>query len=572
MAKTVMICSNLYPPEFMGGAELIASEQAKALQRMGHRVVVFAGMRQLRLPHYALVEDSFDGIPVYRVQLAQSDFDSGQVSYFHPQVERHFENLVRQYQPDVTHMHNLTGLSVGMLTAAKRSGCRVVLTLHDFWGFCVKATLIDFESRVCRDFSRCEQCQSVVFDGNQALPIRTRNNYIATHFSAVDAFISPSRYLAAAYVKAGIPADKMHVIRNGVDVERFSRIQKEPAAGLVRFTFIGYLGEHKGVRIILQALNRLRNRPRLHLNVVGDGHLRFQLEQEVHARGHSGRVKFWGQLPHDRIEDAFRNTDVLLLPSIWPENQPVTITEAMACRTPVIASCLGGVPELVRDGETGYLIEPGSSAALARAMRQLLDHPHRIATFGERAGESISENTLSKQIEHVATLYDAGLAAPSYSSSFGEERVERRPGQIWWATTARVSRAAKRALHDLLNLLRAATPAFLRSACTEALPGAFLLSHLSRKPAQHVLAASGSCLSRAGALGHHCVLCRSAFPRVQEAALRNLATRFQDRVQPPVSGARIRRAACVQWGAAHPRVGRERSRANVRRFRTSCGR
>jgi glycosyltransferase involved in cell wall biosynthesis len=406
MSKTVLLCSNIYPPDFVGGAELIASYHAKTLKQMGHKPVVFAGRSEPALPHYAMSQDSMDGVPVYRIQLATGDFDSRTVNFFHPEVDRQFETVLQTCRPDVVHMHNMIGLSLGMIHAAKLHGARIVMTLHDFWGFCFKNTLIDADQKICQDFSRCRNCQNAIQDGPRTLPIRMRNDYLALQFAHVDAFISPSQYLASMYIRAGVPPHKMHVIWNGLDIDRFARIIKTPSHGTVRFSFIGYLGEHKGIQTILEAMTLLKDRQSLRLNIVGDGHLRPQLEQQVRERGLTSKVRFWGKVKHTEIERVFCETDVQILASVWPENQPVSITESMACRTPVIATRLGGSPELVRDQQTGYLVDPGSPTDLARAMSHFLDFPQRLSVLGDRAAQSISHNTLVNQVRRIVELYD----------------------------------------------------------------------------------------------------------------------------------------------------------------------
>jgi glycosyltransferase involved in cell wall biosynthesis len=406
MPKTILLCSNIYPPYSVGGAELIASYHAKTLLQMGHKPIVFAGCDDPRRPHYTVYKDSVDGVSVYRIQLANADFDAHLVNFFHPEIDRQFEILLQKHRPSVVHMHNIIGLSAGMIRAAKAHGARVVITLHDFWGICFKNTLIDVEQKICDNFSRCRDCQKEFRDGLRTLPIRMRNDFLALQFAEVDAFISPSQYLANMYIKAGIPPHKMHVIWNGLDVDRFAGIVKKPSNGKVRFSFIGYLGEHKGVIIILDAIMLLKDYPALHMNVVGDGHLRAHLEQQVQKRGLSDKVRFWGKVPHSEIERVFSETDIQLLPSVWPENQPVSITESMASRTPVIATRLGGIPELVRDGQTGYLIDPSSPAALVNAMQHFLQFPEDIPAFGERAGQVISGNTFANQVQRILELYE----------------------------------------------------------------------------------------------------------------------------------------------------------------------
>lgn len=406
MGKTVLLCSNFYPPNFVGGAELIVANQAKTLQQMGHNPVVYAGRSEAGWSHYAVTHDTFEGIPVYRVQLSCDDFDSRLVNFFHLPVDGHFEDLLAKCRADIVHMHNMIGLSLGIVHIAKRLGAATVMTLHDYWGFCFKNTLIDADNRICEDFSRCHECQREIADHQRTLPIRMRNDFMALQFAEVDAFISPSRFLADAYIRAGIPRHKMHVISNGVDVDRFSRVGKERPPGLVRFTLIGYLGEHKGVGTLLDAAALLQARASFRVNIVGEGHLRPALERQVHERGLSGVVRFWGKVKHPEIETVFRETDVLILASVWPENQPVSITEAMACRTPVIATRLGGNPELVRDGQTGYLVEPGSAADLARAMSRFLDAPESISAMGEQGARAMSGNTFPNQVKRIVDLYE----------------------------------------------------------------------------------------------------------------------------------------------------------------------
>ena len=385
---------------------MIVSYHASTLQQMGHQAIVFAGRSEAGLSHYAVAYEVFEGVPVYRVQLSCEDFDSRLVNFFHPLVDGQFEDLLTQCRADIVHMHNMTGLSLGLIHVAKRLGASTVITLHDFWGFWLKNTLIDVYGQICDDFSRCHECQSEIVDNGRTLPIRMRNDFMALQFREVDAFISPSQFLADTYVRAGIPKYKMHVIANGLDVDRFSRIVKVPADGLIRFTLIGYLGEHKGVRTVLDAAALLKRQGAFRLNIVGDVHLRDDLEHQVQERGLSGLVKFWGKVNHSEIESVFRETDVQILASVWPENQPVSITEAMACRTPVIATRLGGNPELVRDGQTGYLVEPGSPEDLAQAMRRFLDAPESISRLGDCGFRYICGNTFPNQMKRIVDLYE----------------------------------------------------------------------------------------------------------------------------------------------------------------------
>jgi glycosyltransferase involved in cell wall biosynthesis len=220
----------------------------------------------------------------------------------------------------------------------------------------------------------------------------------------VDIFISPSLYLAETYVRAGVPIEKVKVIWYGIDVAKYSAIIKRRRSGKIRFTFIGRFGLHKGIHVILDALDLIRVRDQVQVNLVGTGELTAVLQERVQKSGLP--VRFWGMVDNGRIEEVFRETDVLILPSIWPENQPVTITEAMASRTPVIASAIGGIPELVSNDYNGYLFRPGSAVELAEKMSEFVARPERIEHFGENGFQRIKDNSFEHQVEKICTIYE----------------------------------------------------------------------------------------------------------------------------------------------------------------------
>ena len=407
MSKTILICSNVYPPNFIGGAELIAHNQAKILKERGYKVFVFAGENAGGGIRHSMRQDYFEGLPVFRVCLHPQDYQSDFVNFSHPAVETHFGSLLDAISPDVVHMHNIIGLSVGIIRVAKGRGIKTVLTVHDHWGFCHKNTLIKKDNEICQDYTRCAECMPTVGDGAEKnVPIAMRRDYMRLQLSEVDVFISPSKYLGETYVHAGIPAGKMKLIWYGIDVARLSRVVKTERCGKIRFTFIGYFGWHKGIDVLINAVSSIRFRDRMLINLIGGGELTDYLRQKVEALGLTSIVRFWGKVDSTRIEEVFRETDILILPSIWPENQPVTITEAMATRTPVIASAIGGIPELVIDGYNGYLFQPGSAEDLAAKMSTFISNPERIERLAENGFTKIKDNTFERQVDKICSVYE----------------------------------------------------------------------------------------------------------------------------------------------------------------------
>ena len=403
----VLVCCNVYPPKFVGGAELIAHQQALAIAAAGHEVRVFAGDTHSSRARHTVAEDVHDGLRVTRVRLTAEDFQSSHANFSHPSVEATFAALIAEFRPDVVHFHNLIGLSVGIVAIAREAGARTVMTLHDHWGFCYKNTAMKSEGVPCSDYTACHECQPHVDeDRGRRIPIRLRRDYFSQMLADVDAFVSPSRYLAAAYVRAGHPADRMHVVWNGIAFERFAVIARV-ADARVRFSFLGHFGRHKGLHTLLQALALLPDRSRVAVNLVGEGEERKAYSRLLEENGCADVVRFWGKLDNSGVADVYAQTDVLVLPSIWRENQPVSITEAMASGCAVIASDAGGVPELVVDGVTGFLVRPGDARSLAERMWRFVDTPGLATAFGHRGRARMRTNTFDAAARRLLSIYEA---------------------------------------------------------------------------------------------------------------------------------------------------------------------
>jgi glycosyltransferase involved in cell wall biosynthesis len=403
--KMILICSNVFPPTVIGGAELVAYYHARELWARGHQVAVFCGDTSGQWERHSMRRESFQEMSVFRIALEPTDFSSENVNFFHSAVEQHFEAILDELKPDVVHLHNIIGLSAGLLGRSHRRGIRTVLTVHDHWGFCYKNTILKTGQNVCSDFSRCSECMPYIEDGaDRHIPIRLRRDFLAMQLVEADAIISPSAYLAGAYIRAGVPSSRVKIISYGTDVERFSRVAKTARSGSPRFTFVGYLGYHKGVDLVVEAAKLIRDfNPSI--QIVGTGDLGETLRSRVAENCLESIVHFRGKVDHNCIETILRETDVLVLPSVWPENQPLTILEAMATRTAVIASHLGGIPELIEDGVNGLLFRAGDAHHLASQMLKLIKSPERIQEFGEAGYRKIQDVTYSKQIDEILALY-----------------------------------------------------------------------------------------------------------------------------------------------------------------------
>ncbi|MBA2301618.1 MAG: GT4 family glycosyltransferase PelF [Acidobacteria bacterium] len=241
------------------------------------------------------------------------------------------------------------------------------------------------------------------FVESQGLQRMQRASYTAAHRVVANSHAAADRLRAE-----GVEDDKILVIPNGIDPGMFAahRYSSEPR----RVTMIACLREEKRIDVLVRAVPRVLARyPDAQFTLAGDGTCRNELVDLVQQLGVADRVRFLGH--REDVPDVLAEADVFVLPS-RSEAFPNSVMEAMAAGVPVVASDVGGIPELVRDGATGRLVPPGNVDALANALLDLLGNPRQVEEFG-RAGRRIIEQTYSfdRMVDQFETLYESELAA-----------------------------------------------------------------------------------------------------------------------------------------------------------------
>lgn len=229
-------------------------------------------------------------------------------------------------------------------------------------------------------------------------------------------------YLGRYVRRPGVP---VHVVHSGVEPSYYRyRLREPPAAGPVRALCVATLEEYKGHEVLLEAITGgdgcLR---RVELDLVGAGSLRSSLEASATARGLGDRVRFRGTLAERQVAELLEQADVFVLPSLLTgtgrmEGLPVALIEALASGVPVVATNLSGVPELVHDGETGLLAEPGNPASLRKQLARTLDDPasaRRRAEAGRRLVEA--EFDIERSAGELRQLFLAGAEGPRTRAS-----------------------------------------------------------------------------------------------------------------------------------------------------------
>lgn len=210
--------------------------------------------------------------------------------------------------------------------------------------------------------------------------------------------VCPSSFLAELVRGWGIPAERISVLPNPTPPIPALTAPERGTRPLLAFA--GRMTAPKALGVALEAVAQV---PEVELALAGDGDERAALEAQAHELGLDGRVRFLGSLPRDDVLALFRRADAVLLSSAW-ENFPHTLVEALAVGTPAIATNVGGVPEIVADGENGLLVPPGDPAALAGAIRRFLGDGslrNRLAAAAAPSAERFSPERVYGQLEEI---------------------------------------------------------------------------------------------------------------------------------------------------------------------------
>jgi len=376
-----------------GGAEVVFFNTADLLRRAGHDVVTFSMEHPLNEP--SPYERFFvENVDFPTLRGAPSLLRSGLRAIWSREAYRKISALVACERPDVAHIHNYYfHLTPSILYALRRSGVPVVHTLHDYHLACPNHIFYDYRrDTVCEDCRRhgfyrvvTRGCMRV---GRLASLIACFEaaiyNRLGTYRRLVARYIAPSEFLRSKMSPWPLPAEKIAVLPNPVE-DWGGGLGDPPAGGA--FFYAGRLSREKGLDLVVEVARRLKaTRWRL----AGTGPLEGEIRSAA-AGGEAGRIELLGALGPERLKEEYRRASVVVLPSRCYENCPLTVLEAMSAGRPVIGARIGGIAELVREGETGWLFEPGDAGDFERVVSEALSRPGEILRRGRAARRIFTE-------------------------------------------------------------------------------------------------------------------------------------------------------------------------------------
>jgi len=400
MTATLLSINNYYYPR--GGAEVVFFRHNGMLHDAGWDVVPFAmnhrmnvgGTRTEFVSELEYGHES-DGLA--------TTIRKGIKSVYSFEARSKLARLIDRAGPDLCHAHNIYHhLSPSILGVVRTRGIPLVMTLHDLKLACPAYTMLTHDG-ICE---RCKngrlyqvvthRCMKGSFALSALVMLESYLHVLlGSYVRNVDRFVVPSRFYLNKLVEWGFPAERFEYVPNFVATESF-----EPCyAPGSRFVYFGRLTYEKGVATLLRAAVQAH----VGVDVIGTG----QQERELRelAAGHD--VRFLGYLTGAKLSAAVSAARAVVVPSEWYENAPLAVLEGAALGKPLIVARIGGLPELVADGESGWSFKSGSVDELAATLRRVADLPDAdVAAAGIAARRRVEDEFSPKRyLERIRGVY-----------------------------------------------------------------------------------------------------------------------------------------------------------------------
>ena len=396
---TIGIISNLYPPYVRGGGEVVASRVARELVARGHRVFVitsrpydgFAAARKSVIERVA--ETVYRVCPrnvYYLLDDAKRSFllrcAWHLIDMWNTSIAKSCADIFDREQPDVVITHNLKGLGLQVVPEIRRRGIPHIHTLHDVQ-LSVPSGLMIYgqENNVLnRSFLR-----SLYERAMQSI------------FQSPSLVISPSKFLLDFYNNRHFfPQSKQEILPNPApDTSYVSKRKGRRNPHKLSLLFAGQLEAHKGLLFLYETLRASGKDFVLH--IAGDGALAPQVNAWCEE---DDRVIYHGFVSLRNLFELFDLCDVAIVPSICYENSPTIIYESFQSGTPVIASRIGGIGELIEDGKNGYLFTPGDTKEFLRALDRLENDTDGLLANPESIVAMANKYALRTYVDRLETL------------------------------------------------------------------------------------------------------------------------------------------------------------------------
>lgn len=442
----IVLAVHQFVPDYTAGTEILTYSVAKELQKRGHRVEVWTGFpahRHLagkqRFDRYL-----FQGLPVHRYHhsFATSAHEENVIEseYYNRFFKQRFSAYLAREKPGIVHFFHLGRLSASPIEACAERRIPTVFTATDYWFMCPTSQLRLPDNSLCNGPDRYSvNCFQHVVAITQPDRIRTlvrlapawvlrlmirgsqqswwpekiysplvralgqRPARLVDLFNRVDRILAPTALMRRFMVAHGIDEKRIRLAPYGVNLGRTRRTTPKRTRNPLRIGFIGTLAEHKGAHLLVKAFQAVPREKRLVLRIYGrlDEFPDYGTRLKAMASG-DDRIEFCGTFPNRKVGEVMAGLDVLVVPSIWYENTPLVVYSAQAAGTPVVASNVGGLSEVIKDGENGLLFKMGDVPELTAALARLVDEKGLVSKLARKA---VRPRSVSEYVDQLEEIY-----------------------------------------------------------------------------------------------------------------------------------------------------------------------
>lgn len=395
--QKVLVVHNFY--QQAGGEDVVFRNEVDLLRQHGHEVIEFTAHND---------EVNMMGKAALAVNTIWSRSSKQKLA-----------SLIAQTKPDVAHFHNtFMVISPAAYYACRELGVPIVQTLHNYRLSCVNATFF-------RDQHVCEDCLGKLF----ALPgvihgcyreskvisgvvagMLTAHRLRGTWTRVIDQYIALTEFSRKKLVQMGLPAEKVVVKTNFLTDDPGQGTHEGDYA-----VFVGRLTEEKGVRLMLEAW---RNLPDIPLKVVGDGPLMDELQSMI-TQHSLKQVELVGRKPRNETLQLIKDARAMIFPSQWYEGMPMTIIEAFACGTPVIATRMGAMETVVQHERTGLHFQAGNANDLSDQVKRLWTQSDWSQALGDAGRQTFVQHyTADENYDQLLRIYKAAINRSPVSDAY----------------------------------------------------------------------------------------------------------------------------------------------------------
>lgn len=388
--------SSFYPPLIFGGAEIYVKRISEELVRHDHEVVVITTSSKISAKPSIEKEN---GVKIYRFHPLNIYAIYNTLSkpallkpiwYMIDLLNIHsylaIRSILKKEKPDIVHIHNFKGFSFAF-NAAKSLNLPLVFTIHDYFLECLQENLIRSSVKIC---------------DNRPLPCRIYaeiQRYLKDN--EPDVVTAPSQFVIDILKKDGffkkVKAIKLPL---GIELNNIKKIEKDYEA--IDILFVGRLNRYKGVNILIDAFKQIK-RKNIYLHIIGTGK---DTEEFKEIAEDDSNIIFYGFVSDEELIALYKKASVTVVPSIWYETFGIVIIESLKYSTPVIASSIGGFPELIENGLNGYLFEAGNVDELKKLLEDLIDNPKELKRLSDNAFISARKYGMEEHTKSLTKLYE----------------------------------------------------------------------------------------------------------------------------------------------------------------------